>query len=186
MAREFVTRLEAGGGTALVGGNFQGQGPEQNASYTYMAPDAKINADAGTSGNGGTVIVWADRTTRYFGDISARGGTMAGDGGFAEVSGKESLVFRGTADLRAPYGKTGTLLLDPKNITIDAAGVDAPALGVTFGGSAAVNSTFNAAGIVNLLDGANLVLQANNDFNVNTLEFRSQIIQLGFASRLEY
>jgi len=109
---------QAGGGTVLVGGNFQGKGPEQNASATYVAPDARINADAVQSGKGGTVIVWADNTTRFYGDIGARGGSMAGDGGFAEVSGKQYLVFQGTVDASAPKGKAGTLLLDPTDIRV--------------------------------------------------------------------
>src|SRR3954469_578754 len=33
---------DAGGGTVLVGGNFHGAGPEQNASQTYIAKDANI------------------------------------------------------------------------------------------------------------------------------------------------
>ena len=39
-----------------------------------------------------------------------------------EVSGKERLYFGGFADAGSPFGTPGTLLLDPKNITIDAAG----------------------------------------------------------------
>ena len=62
------------GGTALVGGNFQGKGPEQNSSATYVGKDVSINADAVVRGDGGKVIVWADDTTRAYGSISARGG----------------------------------------------------------------------------------------------------------------
>jgi filamentous hemagglutinin family protein len=110
---------ENGGGTVLIGGDFQGKNPNiHNAFRTYVAPDAVINADAITTGNGGKVIVWADDVTRNYGNISARGGSVSGDGGFAEISGKQYLDFQGTADLRSPNGVTGTLLLDPKNITI--------------------------------------------------------------------
>src|SRR6267143_741613 len=51
---------EAGGGTVLVGGNYQGKGPEENARATYLGKDARINADAVSSGNGGRVVVWSD------------------------------------------------------------------------------------------------------------------------------
>src|SRR5262249_34074645 len=37
---------------------------------------------------------------------------------FAEVSGKQHLDFTGLVDLRAPMGKTGTLLLDPADYYI--------------------------------------------------------------------
>jgi len=113
------------GGTALIGGDYQGANPQiQNAQRTSVGPNAVIRADALSSGNGGKVILWADETTRFYGSISARGGQRSGDGGFVETSGKLNLEFRGTADLRASHGKFGTLLLDPQNVVI--ADVDAP------------------------------------------------------------
>src|SRR4029077_20848994 len=42
-----------------------------------------------------------------------------GNGGNAEVSSKDVLAFTGVADLRAPFGKWGTLLLDPGALSID-------------------------------------------------------------------
>jgi len=57
--------------------------------------------------------------TRFYGQISARGGgALSGNGGSVEVSGKQSLYYYGHADLRAPERKLGTLLLDPNTITI--------------------------------------------------------------------
>ncbi|MDP1537336.1 MAG: filamentous hemagglutinin N-terminal domain-containing protein [Burkholderiales bacterium] len=110
----------SGGGTVLVGGDYQGKNPEvQNAYRTYVGPDATIKADAIASGDGGKVVVWADDATRFYGNISARGGAAAGDGGSVEVSGKRWLDYNGLADTRAPNGNTGMLLLDPSNITIN-------------------------------------------------------------------
>ncbi|MCS6813421.1 MAG: CHAT domain-containing protein, partial [Cyanobacteria bacterium] len=98
-----------------------------------------IAADALQAGNGGKIIVWADNTTRFLGGITARGaGQVLGDrfevlgfnpalspltpnisnGGFVEVSGKQTLLFRGQVDTSAPLGRHGTLLLDPDEITI--------------------------------------------------------------------
>ncbi|CAG0995725.1 partial Heme/hemopexin-binding protein, partial [Rhodocyclaceae bacterium] len=108
----------AGGGTALIGGNYQGTGPEQRASVTYVGKDAVIVADALASGDGGKVVVWADDTTRYYGSISARGGMDSGNGGTVEVSGKRYLEFDGKFDARALRGQAGTLLLDPDDLTI--------------------------------------------------------------------
>lgn len=107
------------GGRILVGGDYQGKNPDiQNARITYFGPEAELKADAGKVGAGGTVIVWADDTTRAYGSISARGGDLGGDGGFVEVSGKSNLTFRATADVRAPGGRAGTVLLDPDDISI--------------------------------------------------------------------
>ncbi|MBM4043437.1 MAG: filamentous hemagglutinin N-terminal domain-containing protein, partial [Planctomycetes bacterium] len=93
-----------GGGTILVGGNYQGSGPERNSLFTYVGADSVLRADARLSGNGGRVIVWSDGSTGFYGSLSARGGALGGNGGFAEVSGKAYLQFAGTADLRAPAG----------------------------------------------------------------------------------
>src|SRR5579862_389900 len=110
---------DAGGGSVLIGGNFHGAGPQQNASMTYIGSGATILADAGTSGNGGQVAVWSDNGTQYFGNISVRGGAQSGDGGAVEVSGKHSLIFAGNVDTRAPKGRIGSLLLDPDEMIID-------------------------------------------------------------------
>ncbi|MEQ9236779.1 CHAT domain-containing protein [Coleofasciculus sp. E2-BRE-01] len=106
-----------GGGTVRLGGDYQGQGTF-NASQTLISENSLITADAGEQGTGGEVFAWADGVTGFYGTISARGGTEAGDGGFIEVSGKELLIFTGHADAGAINGQPGTLLLDPKNITI--------------------------------------------------------------------
>ena len=110
---------QAGGGTALIGGDLHGANPAiQNAQATVVGPDFHLNADAVTSGNGGKVVVWADGADHFYGSISARGGSSGGNGGFVEVSGKNTLDFQGAVDTRAPAGKAGTLLLDPATLTI--------------------------------------------------------------------
>jgi filamentous hemagglutinin family protein len=112
----------AGGGTVLIGGDYQGQGDVPNADFTYVDSRSAINADALENGDGGTVIVWADDTTQFFGDISARGGSEGGNGGFVEVSGQQNLGFNGTVDVGADQGMSGLLLLDPQDIQIVADG----------------------------------------------------------------
>ena len=88
-----------------------------------MGPDAVISAASLQSGNGGKVIAWADGETIFYGKVNAPGGPLGGDGGFAEISGIDNLDFRGVVDLTAPKGiATGTLLLDPSNITISTGG----------------------------------------------------------------
>jgi len=84
-----------GGGTILVGGDYQGQGTVKNASKSYVGKNVILNSRSVQSGDGGKTIVWSDDTTRFFGTVDARGGEESGDGGFVEVSGKKILSFEG-------------------------------------------------------------------------------------------
>ena len=76
---------------------------------------------ATTSGNGGKAIVWADQTTTFGGTILARGGTTSGDGGFVETSGHALNFVGAKVDASAHHGHTGSWLLDPTDLTINAA-----------------------------------------------------------------
>ncbi|MCC6681337.1 MAG: filamentous hemagglutinin N-terminal domain-containing protein [Phycisphaeraceae bacterium] len=114
-----VSSTSSGGGvgTILIGGDYHGDNPLiHNARNTLVDFGATIHADGGD----GKVVVWADDATRFGGHISARGGDIVKDGGFVEVSGKQTLTFRGSVDVTAPTsgGTPGSLLLDPENITI--------------------------------------------------------------------
>src|SRR6476661_6373860 len=191
-----------GGGNVLIGGDYQGLGTVPNALRTFVSSDSTINADAVSNGNGGRVIVWADETTRFNGNITARGGLFSGNGGFVEVSGKQSLDFQGLVDLRSTFGIAGTLLLDPTDITISA-GTDA---GGTLAGGAftpsAGTSTINngmlqtqlGLGSVTISTASNfpsqgditvnapiswansnsLTLTANNNININNTNITTQ------------
>ena len=111
---------KSGGGTVLVGGDYQGKNPAvQNARQAYVSKDAQISADALTSGKGGRVIVWGSQTARVYGAISARGGASSGDGGFVETSANVLDVTGARVDTRAAKGQSGTWLLDPKDITVN-------------------------------------------------------------------
>ncbi|WP_439815240.1 two-partner secretion domain-containing protein [Zavarzinia sp. CC-PAN008] len=109
---------QAGGGTALIGGGWQGQGPTPTAQTTIVATGAQIDVSAKDRGDGGTAVVWADGNTRFGGTINARGGENGGDGGQVEVSGKINLQFIGIVDAAAKRGRPGDLLLDPETITV--------------------------------------------------------------------
>ena len=147
-----------GGGDVLVGGDFQGKGSLPTATKTVVSQGATIKADAITRGNGGKVIVWADGETQYSGHISAKGGSKTGNGGLAEVSGKQNLVYRGDSTLSAPHGKAGTLLLDPLNITVSKTGSN------TLNGAA---TTIKAQTISETMGkGTSVKLSATNDITV--------------------
>ncbi len=114
---------DAGGGSVLVGGDYQGKGSNPAAQKTTVGKDVRIQADALTSGNGGKAIVWADGVTTMNGSISARGGSTAGNGGLVETSGKAGLSIADTAsvDVGTTYGTAGTWLLDPDRLFISTA-----------------------------------------------------------------
>jgi len=115
-------------GSILVGGGWQGaQLAMNNATAVFVDEDATFSAAATRSGQGGTVVFWADNVMRFHGQVSARG---VAAGGQVEVSGKRALTYTGLADLQASAGPAGTLLLDPDNITIS----NVPTAGVLFDG----------------------------------------------------
>lgn len=156
-----------GGGTVLIGGDYQGKGTVPNASQTFVSSDSVINANALDNSNGGKVIVWADRATGFYGRISARGGSNSGTGGFVEVSGKENLQFAGMVDTLAPVGQAGTLLLDPKDILIQASGSDPVTGDSLFSDSPTSTSSISGANLSVAINGASVRLQANNNITVN-------------------
>ena len=109
---------DVGGGEVLLGGEYLGQGDTPTAYVNYFAENAQVDASAINHGDGGRVIVWADNTTRFFGNIAVRGGMQSGDGGFVETSGKMHLDVLGMVDASSEHGESGIYLLDPMNLTI--------------------------------------------------------------------
>ena len=166
----------AGGGTAEIGGGFQGSALGaglRNAQDTIVRQGATIAADALNAGNGGTAIVWADGYTGYTGTISAKGGIQGGDGGTVEVSGRSGLGFHGHVDTSAPAGEIGTLLLDPTDIVvIDSIGGNLAGTGdgllpsVTFA-DLPTNMTISDVAIENA--SSSVTLQATNSVTIGDL-----------------
>ncbi|MBP2230767.1 filamentous hemagglutinin family protein, partial [Azospirillum agricola] len=152
------------GGAIVVGGDYQGgrdaarktlKETVANARTTTVAAGARLDASGtaatGTAGDGGSVVVWSDERTEFLGAITARG---TGNGGNAEVSGKATLSYHGSADLTAAAGRTGTLLLDPYNLTISA-GTDSNLSGLSAGGN---DSVLNASTLTAALASANVTV----------------------------
>lgn len=155
-----------GGGTVHIGGELQGQGTLRTADTTIVSREADIRADAVATGDGGRIIVWADGHTGFYGSASAKGGATAGDGGFIETSGKETLDIRGgrvSAAARAEGGNGGTWLLDPHNVTID----NAPTADGTFDAGNPDTFTPNADDAV--VDVADIVMALDGGTSVQIL-----------------
>ena len=159
----------AGGGTALVGGAYQGGGSEYAATITTVANGATINADAITSGNGGQVVVWANDKTDFAGTITARGGNLSGDGGNVETSGKKTLSVSGTVLAGASNGNGGSWLLDPEYSVIDATAAQSLVTALT-AGATVTNSATNitvSSPISWSTDNSTLALSATDGLAIN-------------------
>ena len=176
-----------GGGEVLIGGDYQGKTPDiQNAKTVFVSKDAKIIADAIDIGNGGRVILWADQLNQFYGDISAKGGTIKGDGGFVEVSSKNLLDFHGGVVCSASNGKNGTLLLDPSDIDISSAPSD-PAFPTTAPGTYNPGPGEPSPSILNVTDLINalntptdvFISTSNGNQGFGTIRVLSNIIWSG-------
>ena len=160
---------DTGGGRIRVGGDFRGANPDVfNAEKLIVRSGAQLNADAGISGNGGQVILWSDMNTVFLGSISAKGGALGGNGGQAEVSGRQFLTFAGSSDLSAVNGKFGQLLLDPTSIQVTNSGTDPLTANISFA-DAGTNISIKATGsnsLQALLNTQDVVLEATGSISI--------------------
>ncbi len=112
-----------GGGTILVGGDWQGSGTLRQASTVTMHQGARIDASATQYGNGGKVVLWSaienpNSLTAVHGSIFANAGSVGGNGGQIETSGHQLDITGVTGSASAVHGLAGEWLLDPGSITI--------------------------------------------------------------------
>jgi filamentous hemagglutinin family protein len=114
---------DAGGGRVLIGGAGQAENAFPVPAATTLSVDGRsvIDASAKTSGDGGHIVLWSDQQTTFAGTILAQGGATGGNGGLVETSGHSVDFNGGRVVTLAPLGTTGTWLVDPTNLTIDAA-----------------------------------------------------------------
>lgn len=158
------------GGEISVGSKNSNEHTQTPTNFITVDENSFLIADAGETGNGGSIILWADQSTRFAGTISSRGGRRRGNGGFVEVSGRRDLFFSGNIDLSSPFGIRGTLLLDPTNITIQDPNPQddddiIPDTSTQGGG----NFYISEEALENLSDNANLILEATNNVTIEDL-----------------
>lgn len=156
---------DVGGGTVLIGGDYQGHNPAvPHASAVYMSQDSAIHADANSQGDGGRVVLWANGSMRALGQVSARGGAQSGDGGLVETSGHALDVMGIAVDTLAAKGQTGAWLLDPADVTISSAvTTDATKLGNVYEPNSGVSAAnVNVADLVTALGSANVTVTTAN------------------------
>ncbi len=131
-----TSKIEAkgptGGGTVLVGGDWQGSGDLRQATKVTMEAGATIDASATDKGDGGKVVLWsdvhnADSVTKVAGRIETKGAGL-GNGGEIETSGH---VLRVAETVQIDTGG-GQWLLDPYDVTISSASGSGTTLANTF------------------------------------------------------
>jgi filamentous hemagglutinin family protein len=122
-----TSKLEAkgatGGGTVLVGGDWQGSGDLRQATRVTMEAGASIDASATGKGDGGKVVLWSDvnndaSLTTVNGSIKSEAGANGGAGGRIETSGHVLNVDGIAISTKSAKGADGEWLLDPYNVYI--------------------------------------------------------------------
>ncbi len=107
-----------GGGSVVIGGNPHADTGSDRSAYVDIDDGSVVRADAISAGDGGSVVIWSDVFTNIDGAVSARGGAVAGNGGFIETSGLRGLRISRMVDASAVNGRGGHWLIDPTNIII--------------------------------------------------------------------
>ena len=116
-----------GGGEILIGGDWQGKGSMQQATYTTVEKDTLIDASSTKTGDGGKIVVWSDikdknSVTKVDGTLKAK--SVDGTGGKIETSGAALNTDGIKVDASSQKGKGGLWLIDPYDYTINQAQAD--------------------------------------------------------------
>src|SRR4051794_12655317 len=138
----------AGGGAVSVGG--------LSTSASYVSPAASVHADALEHGDGGTVAIWSNESTRFAGTITARG-KDGGNGGHVETSGKAYLDASGSVDASAVAARPGEWLLDPYDVTLSTAATSNGSFGGGVFTPSATGAVANVTAIQTSLNGGTSV-----------------------------
>ncbi len=154
---------KSGGGTIYTGGSFQGKDKNLLASeYTFVAKNTSFDASALQEGDGGKILFWSDKETRFYGHAKATGGLSSGNGGFIEVSASTTnWTYAGSIDLAAPNGKTGELLLDPNDITVGTAASNPAYVASPYIGAPAGSAQLLYTDLATALAGGNVTIQTS-------------------------
>lgn len=131
------------------------------------APVGRVEVDgtidaSNPGGPGGDVTLIAGQLALYQTGVIDVSGAI---GGFVETSANFSLSLEGVINRLGSTGEHGTLLIDPKNIIVQAGG--GGTVDQLFEDDPTLTVTVDPATIVAALNGGDVILQANNDITVN-------------------
>ncbi len=168
-----------GGGTVLVGGDWQGSGDTRQATQVTMAQGASIEANATGQGDGGKVVLWSDihnanSLTQVEGRIEAKG-AGTGNGGQVETSGHTLKVGDTTrVNTLSTQGAAGQWLLDPNDFTVAAVGGDID--GATLSGNLGLGNVTitSASGGTASTTAGSIFVNDTVSWNANTLTLNAQ------------
>ncbi|MBT8632250.1 filamentous hemagglutinin N-terminal domain-containing protein, partial [Polynucleobacter paneuropaeus] len=177
------------------------------AQTVTVEQGASIDASATQSGNGGIIAIWSALKTNIAGSLKAIGGAVSGNGGFVETSSKGTVILAPNAIINtsASNGKAGTWLLDPIDLTIDAATANIISAALENNNvSIAVNGnvcpslgscTQNGSGSLTIASGANILkatgslstlsLSSSGVFNLNA-NISGQNLNVIISSSIAY
>ena len=198
-----TSRLEAkgptGGGTVLVGGDWQGSGDLRQATKVTMEAGAAIDASATDKGDGGKVVLWsdvhnADSVTTVHGSIKAEAGANGGDGGQIETSGHVLNVDGIGISAQSTNGKVGEWLLDPYNVYIMkdvttsdetlASGTYTPSKYASYIKSSEVNTALGSANVTVTTVGATTGTATGNIYVYDGLAYSANKLTLNASNNI--
>ena len=150
----------------IGGGAYGGEGLVTSLDVRIDQTSALDASSVGAGSTGGTVVVWSDEFTHFAGMVAARGGE-GGRGGWVEISSKEILGYEGTIDVTAVKGTAGSVLFDPRTITIATTGLASVVGNQFFNQSPSADRQLSVSALTDILNtGASVTLQANRDILV--------------------
>jgi|GEM_PF-3071141 len=167
--------LIGGSGTAMVSGKINtdatnnaqaGTTKVQAQNNALLLNGATVQSNALSNGNGGRIILYGENFA--YGDtgasLEAKGGSLSGNGGFIDLSAKNSALLNGTyVDTSAQNGNRGTFLIDPTDLTI--------------GSDVSMNSHYSATAdnSITLDNGVSISTNGGNiDFSAPTITLKDQ------------
>ncbi len=156
----------SGGGTVLVGGDWQGAESLRQATSVTMETGAVIDASATSQGDGGKVVLWTDvkreeSKTEVAGSIKADAGPLGGDGGDIDTSGHRLIIDRVRIYTRSRTGRYGRWLLDPYTYTINSANANTIASALANSNVMIDTNAATSGGISGVSGAANIVVNAD-------------------------
>lgn len=166
-------------GKVKVSGNIEADGAKGGGNINItgetveITNTADISADATNQGDGGLIHIIGNNYAIFRGNLSARGGLLGGDGGFANISGYQGLSFNGITDMSAPNGALGTVFLDPKFLVIHNGLVPI---------GPAQSYVVAAGSLANNIATANYILQADDFIHVGTQTAPYALVGIGDAT----
>ncbi|MBU3605138.1 filamentous hemagglutinin N-terminal domain-containing protein, partial [Polynucleobacter sp. MWH-Creno-3A4] len=154
---------------------------KQLAKTVTVETNALIDTSATQSGNGGSIAIWSEVKTTVAGILKSMGGALSGNGGFIETSSKGAVALAPQTQIvtTAANGKSGTWLLDPIDLIIDASTanlISAVLANSNVSIAVTANSTVcpigsctqNGTGSLTIASGAD-ILKAGNNYTTLTL-----------------